>query len=54
MSESHQWFLPISTDSPGEVTGTGGERLHDFGGMGAPHTGDKRRGTLLRHLVFIA
>lgn len=41
-------------DSPREVTGTGGKRLHDFGGMSASHPRDKRRSTLLCHLMFIA
>lgn len=40
--------------SPREVTGSGGQRLHDFGGMGASHPGDKGRSTLLCHLMFIA
>lgn len=41
-------------DSPREVTGTGGKRLQDFGGMSAAHPRDKRRSTFLCHLMFIA
>lgn len=38
--------------SRGEVSGTGGKRVHDSGGVGSSHPRHKRRSTLLCHLVF--
>lgn len=43
---------PHENDSRGEVTGTGGKRVHDFGGVGSSHPRHKRRSALLCHLVF--